>query len=104
MWSRGSTSKSGRTRPSVAGHPAFHPSLDTPGDLVKSIKAACDNLSALSPEHREIIDLVYYHQKSVRDVAAIVGIPPNTVKTRMFYARGKLAQLLATQGLMRASA
>jgi RNA polymerase sigma-70 factor (ECF subfamily) len=61
-------------------------------------------LRALSPEHRTIIDLVYYHDKSVQEVAAIVGIPCATVKTRMFYARKKLTALLATQGVMRAAA
>jgi RNA polymerase sigma-70 factor (ECF subfamily) len=58
-------------------------------------------LSALSPDHREIIDLVYYHEKSVEEVARIVGIPENTVKTRMFYARKKLAEVLKTAGLDR---
>ena len=48
-------------------------------------------LTALSAEHREIIDLVYYHEKSVEEVAGIVGIPEATVKTRMFYARKKLS-------------
>ena len=62
------------------------------------------SLRALSPEHRTIIDLVYYHDKSVQEVAAIVGIPCATVKTRMFYARKKLAALLATQGVMHAAA
>lgn len=56
-------------------------------------------LRRMSREHREIIDLVYYHEKSVQEVAEIVGIPRNTVKTRMFYARGKLAHLLAAQGV-----
>jgi len=36
-------------------------------------------LTALTPEHREIIDLVYYHEKSVEEVAQIVGINENTV-------------------------
>ncbi len=58
-------------------------------------------LTALSPEHREIIDLVYYHEKSVEEVAQIVGIPENTVKTRMFYARKKLAELLKAAGIER---
>jgi RNA polymerase sigma-70 factor, ECF subfamily len=58
-------------------------------------------LSALSPEHREIVDLVYYHEKSVQDVAEIVGIPENTVKTRLFYARKKLAELLKAAGVER---
>ena len=38
----------------------------------------------LSPDHREIIDLIYYHEKSVDDCALILGIPAATVKTRMF--------------------
>ena len=58
-------------------------------------------LGALSPEHREIIDLVYYHEKSIEEVAEVVGIPENTVKTRMFYARKKLAELLKTAGVER---
>ncbi len=51
-------------------------------------------VAALSPAQAQIIDLVYYHEKSVSDVAEIVGIPEATVKTRMFYARRKLAELV----------
>jgi RNA polymerase sigma-70 factor (ECF subfamily) len=58
-------------------------------------------LAALSAEHREVIDLVYYHEKSVEEVAEIVGIPEGTVKTRMFHARKKLAELLKAQGVER---
>ncbi len=58
-------------------------------------------LTKLSAEHREIIDLVYYHEKSVEEVAEIVGIPEATVKTRMFYARKKLSELLKEQGIDR---
>jgi RNA polymerase sigma-70 factor (ECF subfamily) len=58
-------------------------------------------LTALSSEHREIIDLVYYHEKSVEEVAAIVGIPEATVKTRMFYARKKMSELLKAAGVDR---
>jgi RNA polymerase sigma-70 factor (ECF subfamily) len=58
-------------------------------------------LNGLSAEHREIIDLVYYHEKSVEEVAGIVGIPANTVKTRMFYARKRLSELLKAAGVDR---
>jgi len=58
-------------------------------------------LTGLSAEHREIIDLVYYHEKSVEEVAEIVGIPQNTVKTRMFYARKRLAELVKAAGIDR---
>jgi RNA polymerase sigma-70 factor (ECF subfamily) len=56
-------------------------------------------LTQLSPAHREVIDLVYYHEKSVDEVARIVGVPAATVKTRMFYARTRLADLLKQAGV-----
>lgn len=55
-------------------------------------------LMQLSPAHREIIDLVYYHEKSVAEVAEIIGAPQNTVKTRMFHARKRIAALLDARG------
>ena len=56
-------------------------------------------LTQLSPAHREVTDLVYYHEKSIDEVAEITGVPQNTVKTRMFYARKRIAELLAVQGI-----
>jgi RNA polymerase sigma-70 factor (ECF subfamily) len=56
-------------------------------------------LTQLSPAHREIIDLVYYHEKSVEEVAQIVDAPKSTVKTRMFYARAHMAKLLSAAGV-----
>ena len=50
-------------------------------------------LTRLSPEHREIIDLVYYHEKSIDECAQVLGIPAATVKTRMFYARKEIGRV-----------
>jgi RNA polymerase sigma-70 factor, ECF subfamily len=71
--------------------------------LAKKDKAAALRacLLKLSAEHREIVTLVYYQQKSVEECAGIIGIPAATVKTRMFYARKKLSELLAEQGIER---
>ena len=76
---------------------------DPEAALEKKDKAALlrQCLTALSADHREIIDLVYYHEKSVEEVAEIVGIPEATVKTRMFYARKKLSELLKERGIDR---
>jgi RNA polymerase sigma-70 factor (ECF subfamily) len=52
-------------------------------------------LARMSAEHREIIDLVYYHEKPIAEVAEILQLSRNTVKTRMFYARKALQRLLA---------
>ena len=49
-------------------------------------------LAGLSPAHGEVIDLVYYHEKSVSEVAEILAIPEATVKTRMFYARKRFGR------------
>jgi RNA polymerase sigma-70 factor, ECF subfamily len=50
-------------------------------------------LTQLSPEHREVIDLVYYHEKSIDECAQVLGIPAATVKTRMFYARKEIGRV-----------
>jgi RNA polymerase sigma-70 factor (ECF subfamily) len=55
-------------------------------------------LAQLSPEHGQIINLVYYREKSIREVAEIVGVPEPTVKTRMFYARRRIAELMKAHG------
>jgi len=60
------------------------------------------SLTQLSLAHREVIDLVYYHEKSIDEVAEIIGVRQSTVKTRMFYARKRLSELMATQGIDRA--
>jgi RNA polymerase sigma-70 factor (ECF subfamily) len=60
-------------------------------------------LAQLSPTHREVIDLVYYHEKSIEEVAEITGVPQNTVKTRMFYARKQIAELMTEQGITKAT-
>jgi RNA polymerase sigma-70 factor (ECF subfamily) len=58
------------------------------GELVRAA------MMKLSADHRDILNLVYYHENSVEDCALILNIPVATVKTRMFYARKKLAELV----------
>lgn len=77
---------------------------DTPEQTaLKTDKAALIKkcMEALSPKHREIINLVYYQEKSIREVSYIVGIPENTVKTRMFNARKQLSVEMKTRGVDR---
>jgi RNA polymerase sigma-70 factor (ECF subfamily) len=58
-------------------------------------------LLQLSAAHREVIDLVYYHERTVEEVSVILSIPENTVKTRMFHARKRLSELLKEAGIDR---
>ena len=91
-WTRTSSSSS-RTRPTIRKSRCRRPSA---AEILR------DCLKQLSPAHREIIDLVYYHERTIEDVAEIIGVPQNTVKTRMFYARKRIGELLAARGLERA--
>lgn len=83
---------------------AVEDEADTPEITVqKASKASALRrcLGQLSAEHREVVDLVYYHEKSVEEASQILGVPAATVKTRMFYARKRLAELMAAAGLER---
>ena len=64
--------------------------------LFRSLRACIDKLS---PAHREIIDLYYYRENSTAEVSEIIGIPQATVKSRIFYARKRLARILVSAGL-----
>jgi RNA polymerase sigma-70 factor (ECF subfamily) len=72
--------------------PADDPELVLQDKNLGEILRRC--LAGLSPKHTEIIDLVYYHEKTIAQAAAILQVPEATVKTRMFYARRRLAQLV----------
>lgn len=77
---------------------------DTPEVTTQKVdkaRAMREAIADLSPDHREILDLVYYQERSVADVAEILAIPEATVKTRMFYARKKLSERLAARGIDR---
>ena len=47
-------------------------------------------MSKLTPEHRAVVDLTYFHGMGYREIADVVNCPVDTVKTRMFHARRRL--------------
>ena len=51
-------------------------------------------MAELSPEHRAVVELCYFHDMAYTEIAEVVGCPAETVKTRMFYARRRLRLLL----------
>ena len=77
--------------------PADNPEVALAKHETAEILRSC--LVELSAAHREIIDLVYYHEKTIEEVAEMIGVPQNTVKTRMFYARKRIAELMAAKGV-----
>ena len=51
-------------------------------------------MERLSPQHRAVVDLTYFHDLGYREIAEILQCPVDTVKTRMFYARRYLREHL----------
>lgn len=51
-------------------------------------------MRVLSAEQRAAIELTYYLGYACREIAVVMDCPVDTVKTRMFYARRRLRELL----------
>jgi RNA polymerase sigma-70 factor (ECF subfamily) len=79
--------------------PSDNPEVSMQKKQQTSLLQEC--LTQLSPAHRQIVDLVYYHGKTIEEVVEIIGVPVNTVKTRMFYARKRIGELIIAKGLDR---
>ena len=56
-------------------------------------------LDRLTPEHREVVKLTFFHGFSYQEVAEVAKCPVNTVKTRMFYAKKQFQDALGKLGL-----
>ena len=61
-------------------------------ELGRELLAALDQLS---PEHRAVIELTFVEGLSYSQIASVMDCPESTVKTRVFHARRRLAQLLS---------
>ncbi|BAT71551.1 RNA polymerase sigma-70 factor, ECF subfamily [Thermosulfidibacter takaii ABI70S6] len=56
-------------------------------------------LAKLSPIHREVLNLVFYQGLSYSEIAELLDVPVNTVKTRVFYAKQRLKEILQQMGV-----
>lgn len=89
-----------RARPHEVGVAALEV-MPGPDDAERALEswAVADALSALRPEHRNVLLETYYRGKSVAEAAATLGIPAGTVKSRTFYALRALRLALEERGL-----
>ena len=71
-------------------------SVSEPQDMSATLRALVD----LLPErYRRTLLLFYYEDRSVSEVASMLGMPEGTVKTSLFRARAALAEQLRRRGL-----
>ena len=60
-----------------------------------------DSIGKLSEKHREVIELVYFRELSIKEISEMLSVSENTVKTRMFYARKHLKAILCYEDLLK---
>ena len=93
----------GRRLPTDQLERALDVALPEPGGTVQDRRTRDHRLRSgmdqLSPEHREVLELTFFHGCSYREIAEIAQCPENTVKTRMFHAKRRLKPLLEQLGL-----
>jgi RNA polymerase sigma-70 factor, ECF subfamily len=78
--------------------------LNDPADLDSPVDEALvgwqveEALRRLRPEHREVIQDFYFRNLPGRDMAARLGVPEGTVRSRLFYALRSLRLILEEMG------
>lgn len=71
------------------------PDLDAP-DRQRIVHKA---MGLISAKHREVLDFVFFQQLRYQDIAAILDIPVNTVKTRVYYAKAAFLKTMEELGV-----
>lgn len=74
--------------------------LDPEADLLRQTthEEIVRAMACLTPEHREVLELAFFQDFACKEIAAVVGIPVGTVKSRLSYARRALKAALLRNG------
>ncbi len=83
----------------VTGLPAPTDSPETQTQANQQAQWVRDGLQSLSPEHRAVLELVFYQGLSLDETAKVCNCPLGTVKSRLSYARQHLRGILSRQNV-----
>lgn len=87
------------TRNRTDGDPSDYEEVEeTHNDTSEVNESLASAINKLKDKHKEVIELAYFHDKSLDEIANIIGIPLNTVKTRLFHARQYLKKEMRPTG------
>lgn len=87
-----------RSRELTTGDPPEGAQADGSRSVLDSWLVA-DALTGLSDEHRAVVVGAYYRGRSVRELAAELGVPAGTVKSRLHYALRAMRLALQEKGV-----
>lgn len=79
------------------------PEAPQPADVDRLLDSllVTDALRALSPDHRAVVVRAYFVRLTTAEIAAELGIPPGTVKSRLHYGLRALRLALQERGVTR---
>lgn len=84
-----------RARPAeVAAEAAQEPSITDHAQAVADAVSVRAALEHLSPDHRAVVEELYFRGRSMEEAAVALGVPPGTVKSRSYYALRALREHL----------
>ena len=76
------------------------PSADEAFDHVLLAHGMGDALATLTPDHRAVLDQLYFRDRSVAEAARSLGVPEGTVKSRAYYALRALRVACEERGIV----
>lgn len=81
--------------------------IDESMDAAAAISQAEDSqavrvcLEGLSADHRIVLELTFFEEMSYPEIAAVLGVPEGTIKSRVFHAKQLMVRCLASKGAAR---
>jgi RNA polymerase sigma-70 factor (ECF subfamily) len=86
-------------REAAAARPESEPLFDGPAEQAERQAAVAGALEALPDAQREVLVMKVWGGLTFPQIAAALGIPPDTAASRFRYALGKLRDLLAEESI-----
>jgi RNA polymerase sigma-70 factor, ECF subfamily len=71
---------------------------DPVGEVIEGLTIR-DALQALTPPHRQVLELYYLEDRKQTEIAELLGLPVGTVKTRTYYALRAFKLALQERGV-----
>jgi RNA polymerase sigma factor (sigma-70 family) len=85
-------------RATAAASPSSEPSAEATLIREERRRLLLDAVNALPPDDRLVIGARYFLELPEAEIAALAGVAPGTVKSRLFRARARLAQAIGERG------
>jgi RNA polymerase sigma-70 factor (ECF subfamily) len=89
-----------QARPKEVADEPEEPAVPDPADRLVTLRAVLETMTELTEQQREVLIYTYYVGYSVEQTAAVLGLPPGTVKSRAHYAMRALRASLRAQAVM----